>query len=217
MGHGHSHHEHGKQSHRHAEGRDRFGNPEDLRAYMERMESPDRDGWQKPDEVVAALALKPGSVVAEIGAGIGYFSFRLARAVGPSGHVFAVEVEPAILRVFRDRLAASELRNVSPIWALGDDPLLPPGACDAILMVGAYHHFPDGPAMLKRLAQSLRPGGRIANVDFDAGELPVGPPPDHKLSREQFLKDAQQAGLHREQEWDFLPYHYFVALSRNGG
>lgn len=216
MAHGHGRHGHGGDAHG---GRDRFGNPEDLRAYMQRMESPDREAWQKPDEMVGALSLEPGAVVGEVGAGIGYFTFRLSRAVGSSGHVFAAEVEPAILRVLHERIEERAVRNVSPIWAVPDDPLLPPSACDWILMVGTYHHFADGPAMLSRLARSLRPGGRIANVDFHARELPVGPPLEHKISREDFLADAVKAGLAVAQEWTFLPYHYFLALelSPRGG
>jgi ubiquinone/menaquinone biosynthesis C-methylase UbiE len=221
MGHSHGHgHGHGGHAHGHAGAggtRDRFGNPEDLAEYMGKMESKDRDAWQKPDEIVAALGLKPGSAVAEIGAGIGYFSFRLSNAVGERGQVYAVEVEPRILDVLRERIESRGVTNICPIWGLGGDPLLPRQACDAILLVGVYHHFPDRPAMLARLARSLKPGGRIFNVDFDAGELPVGPPADHKVSREQFREEASRAGLRIAQSWSFLPYHYFDALEQAGG
>ena len=195
-----------------AGGHGRHGNPADLDAYIARMEEPERAQWQKPDEVVAALQLKPGQIACDIGAGPGYFSLRLARAVGESGHVFAVDVEPRILEALRKRLEASTAKNLSPVLALPDDPLLPPNACDLILVVDTYHHFPDGAAYLRRLARSLRPGGRLVNIDFHKRELPVGPKLEHKVSREAFLKDAESAGLKLAAEHSFLPYQYFLVL-----
>src|SRR5579859_1656264 len=173
----------------------KHGNPDDLDAYIARMEEPERAQWQKPDEVVAALELKAGQVACDIGAGPGYFSLRLARAVGDAGRVFAVDVEPRILEALRKRIEASGARNVTPVLSLADDALLPAGACDLILIVDTWHHFPDGPAYLRRLSRSLRPGGRLVNIDFHKRELPVGPPVDHKISREAFIRDAQSAGF----------------------
>ena len=92
------------------------------------------------------------------------------------------------------------------------EPALPPEPCDVVLLVNVYHHLPDGPAALRALAGRLRPGGRIVNVDFHAGELPVGPPPEQKVSREAFLAAAAAAGLELADERSFLPYQYLVAL-----
>jgi ubiquinone/menaquinone biosynthesis C-methylase UbiE len=188
---------------------DHYGNPEHLRDYLERMEGADRAAWQKPDEVVAALALRPGDTVAEIGAGPGYFSLRIARVVA---HVFAVEVDPRMLPVLRDRVAASGARNVTPVFALREDPLLPPQSCDLILMVNTFHHMPAPAEYLRRVSRALKSGGRLVNVDFVKGELPVGPDPAHKLSREQFLGVAAEAGLALAGEETFLPYQYFLLL-----
>jgi ubiquinone/menaquinone biosynthesis C-methylase UbiE len=196
--------------HRH---KDRHGNPADLEGYIARMEEPSRAEWQKPDEVVRALGLRAGQVACDVGAGPGYFSLRLARAVGDKGHVYAVDVEPRILTVLRERLRDSGARNVTPVLSLPDDALLPAASCDLILIVDTYHHFPDGPAYLGRLARALKPGGRIANVDFHKRELPVGPPPEHKVAREAFLADAAAAGLRLVQEHGFLPYQYFLVLA----
>jgi ubiquinone/menaquinone biosynthesis C-methylase UbiE len=176
------------------------------------MEEPSRAVWQKPDEVVRALGLRPGQAACDVGAGPGYFSLRLARAVGKAGHVYAVDVEPRILAVLRDRVRSSKARNVTPVLSLPDDALLPAASCDLILIVDTYHHFPDGPEYLRRLMRALRPGGRIANVDFHKRELPVGPPPEHKVAREAFLANAAAAGLRLVQEHTFLPYQYFVVL-----
>jgi ubiquinone/menaquinone biosynthesis C-methylase UbiE len=127
-------------------------------------------------------------VACDIGAGPGYFSLRLARAVGDARRVFAVDIEPRILEALRKRIEAAGARNVTPVLSLADDALLPPGACDLILIVDTYHHFPDGPAYLRRLSRSLRPGGRLVNIDFHKRELPVGPALDHKVSRDSFKR-----------------------------
>ena len=188
------------------------GNPADLDGYIARMEEPERAQWQKPDEVVAALQLKAGQVACDIGAGPGYFSLRLARAVGEAGHVFAVDVEPRILEALRKRIQSSKAKNISPVLSLPEDPLLPRNACDLILIVDTYHHFPDGPAYLRSLSRSLRPAGQLVNIDFHKRDLPVGPPVDHKVSREAFLRDAQAASLELVAEQQFLPYQYFLIL-----
>jgi ubiquinone/menaquinone biosynthesis C-methylase UbiE len=193
--------------------KDRHGNPADLEEYVSKMEDPSRAEWQKPDEVVRVLGLRKGQVAGDVGAGPGYFSLRLARAVGESGHVYAAEVEPRILTVLRERVRDSGARNLSPVLSLRDDALLPAAGCDLVLIVDTYHHFPDGPAYLRKLARALKPGGRIANVDFHKRELPVGPPPEHKVTREDFLADATAAGLRVVDEHEFLPYQYFVVLA----
>ncbi|WP_242345713.1 class I SAM-dependent methyltransferase [Anaeromyxobacter terrae] len=210
---GHAHpaehgHDHG---HPHAPGRDRHGNPEDLEGYLARLEDPARVEWQKPDEVVAALGLRPGGVACDAGAGPGYFALRLARAVGPTGRVYAIDVEPRMIALLEERAREAGVANVHPLLAPEGEGL-PPEPCDAILIVNTFHHFPDGPRYLRRLSERLAPGGRIVNVDFHAGELPVGPPPDHKVSREDFLAAARAAGLDVAEERTFLPYQYFLAL-----
>jgi ubiquinone/menaquinone biosynthesis C-methylase UbiE len=187
----------------------KHGNPEDVDSYIARMEEPERAEWQKPDQVLKALGLAPGQVVCDIGAGPGYFALRAARI---ASQVFAVDVEPRILQALQKRVANSGLRNVTPVLGLDDDPLVPERACDLVLVLNTYHHFPDGPAYLRRLVRSLRPGGRIANIDFHPRELPVGPPVAHKISRDDFLADAQAAGLALAEEHDFLPYQYFLVL-----
>ena len=206
-----SHHDH--HGHRH---RDRFRNPDDLAAYLAKMESPDRAAWQKPDEVVAALGLADGAWVAEVGAGTGYFALRMARAVGAKGRVFAVDVEPRILEKLRERIEAERVENVTPVLGLGGAPLLPEASVSCVLMVGTFHHFHDGVAALRRIARSLKPGGRIANIDYRPEELPVGPPVPEKISREDFIAIARRAGLDVAAEHAFLPYQYFIELTPAG-
>jgi ubiquinone/menaquinone biosynthesis C-methylase UbiE len=199
---------HGKHGH------SRYGNPADLDRMVARQEDPGRVTWQKPASVVRVLALRHGQVAADIGAGPGYFTKRLARAVGTSGHVYAVDAEPAILDVLRERVKAARLTNVTPVLGRGEDPCLPPSCCDLALIVDTYHHFADGPAFLRRVARALRPGGRLVNIDFAKRETPVGPPVEHRVSREDFVRDARRAGLVVVGEHQFLPYQYFLVLRR---
>ena len=193
-----------------------YGNPADLERMIRRQEAPERAAWQKPGAVIRALGLRRGHVVADVGAGPGYFSLRLARAVGPSGHVYAVDPEPLMLDVLRDRLTAARSRNVTPVLGRGDDPLLPARRCDVVLIVDTYHHFADGPAFLRRAAQALVPGGRLVNIDFVKRETPVGPPIGHRVAREDFLRDARHAGLALVAEHHILPYQYFLVFRRTG-
>ena len=190
---------------------ERYGNPDDFREYLEKLEGPDRATWQKPDQVISALKLAPDATVCDIGAGPGYFSLRLARTVR---RVFAVEAEPRMAAILRDRVEAAGVRNVTPVVALGGDPLLPDASCDLALIVDTFHHFPDGAAYLQTLARALRPGGALVNIDFHQGELPIGPSPEHKISRDDFLRLATQAGFRLQSEETFLPWQYFLRLAR---
>jgi ubiquinone/menaquinone biosynthesis C-methylase UbiE len=190
----------------------RYGNPADLDAYIARLQDPERDAWQKPDEVVKALGLGPGQTACDVGAGPGYFTLRLARAVGPTGLVYGVDVEPKILDALRERVGASGVRNVVPVLGLADDPLLPPGSCDVILIVNTYHHFPDGPAYLRRLGFALKPRGRLVNIDFEKRETPVGPPLAQRISREEFLEHAGKSGFATADEPKLLSHQYFLVL-----
>jgi ubiquinone/menaquinone biosynthesis C-methylase UbiE len=203
------------QGHHHDhDSRDAHGNPADLARYIEKLESLERAEWQKPDRVIASLGLRPGQVVADLGAGPGYFSLRLARKVGKQGRVFAVDVEPAILGVLRERIAARKLAQITPVLALPNDPLLPPASCDVVLSANAYHHIKDRPAALRRMAHLLRRGGRVALIDFHKRESAMGPPLADRVSREEVLEEIKRAGLKVANELTFLPHHYFFVIKR---
>jgi predicted methyltransferase len=189
-----------------------YGNPSNLDEYIAELSSPARDAWQKPDQVVGALGLKAGDTACDIGSGPGYFTLRLARAVGPSGFVYAIDVEARMLQALRERIERARVRNVAPVLAVADDPLLPPGACDVVLVVNTYHHFPNRAGYLMRLRQSLKPHGRLVNIDYQKRQTPTGPPLDHRVAREAFLTEAKTAGLSLTGEQSFLPYQYFLVL-----
>ncbi|MBN1959424.1 MAG: class I SAM-dependent methyltransferase [Deltaproteobacteria bacterium] len=180
--------------------------------HMSRMESPDRAAWQKPEEVITYLALPARSVVCEIGAGPGYFTLRLAKAVGDSGLVYAVEIEPQVLAVLRDRLNAAQVSNVVPVLGLANDPLVPKKMFDCVFLVNTFHHFSDLVGYLKKLKLLLHRGGRIVNIDFHKKPTPMGPPLEARLSCDEFIKLAEDAGLQVLAEHDLLEYQYFVEL-----
>jgi ubiquinone/menaquinone biosynthesis C-methylase UbiE len=192
----------------------RHGNPPDVARMVRRQLQRGRATWQKRDRVLRALRVRRGEVVADVGAGPGFWTVPLARRVGPRGHVFALDPEPAALEALRRRLARARVRNVTPV--LNDDtaPMLPDRTCDLVLIVNVYHHFAEPAAFLGRVARCLKPGGRLVNIDWSDRETPKGPPASRRIPRAVFLRHARRAGLALVEEHDFLPYQYFVVLRR---
>ena len=184
----------------------------DLAGYIASLEEPGRAEWQKPDEVIRALKLGAGETLCDVGSGPGYFALRAARLLETSGWVYAEDVEASMIDALRDRVSQARLSNVTPILGLPDDPLLPKASCDVVLIVNTYHHFPNGPAFLRRLAKSLKAGGRLVNIDFHKRETPQGPVVARRVAREAFLTDAQRASYRLVAEEKFLPYQYFLVL-----
>jgi predicted methyltransferase len=182
----------------------------DVDRWTKLFDDPRRDAWQKPQEIVAALGLRPGQVVADLGAGTGYFERYLSRAVTPGGIVLAVDSEPEMVRHLGQRALKEQTPNVVPVLALPDEPFLPPRRVDCVLIVDTYHHIDDRLDYFRRMKEALAPGGRVAIVDFHKRDLPVGPPPEHKLAREFVLDEMKQAGWRLAAEPTFLPYHYFL-------
>ena len=189
----------------------------DVEHWRRVFDDPARDVWQKPRELVAALALRPGAWVADLGAGTGYFSRWLDAAVGPSGVVFAVDTEPNLVAHLRARAEHEKTPTIVPVLASMDDPRLPPGALDLVLIVDTYHHLDARRAYLDRLARTLKPGGRIAIVDWQKRDLPVGPPASHKLAREQVVDEMRSAGFTLVDESTLLPHQYFLVFARTAG
>jgi predicted methyltransferase len=183
---------------------------DDVSYWSKVFDDPKRDAWQKPAELVAALQLTPGATVVDLGAGTGYFEKYLSQAVGADGSVLAVEVEPRLVVWLRDRAERDRLANVTPVLASFDNPRLPHGAADLILIADTYHHLDHRRRYLPQLLRALRPGGRIAVVDWKPGELPEGPAPDHKLAPEKVIAEMTDAGLTLVAQPDILPYHYIL-------
>lgn len=185
----------------------------DPQAYIASLEGPTRDAYQKPDEVLKALALRPGEVVADIGSGSGYFALRFARAVGDTGRVYAVDVSPDMVRHLNRRLRDAGARNVSSVLADPDDPLLPEATIDRFVIVDTWHHVEDQAKYLGLMKRALKPGGTVVQIDFQKRPLPLGPPEAMKVAREDLVRQMETAGFRLSAEHTFLPYQYFLVFS----
>ena len=185
----------------------------DVERWTKVFDDPARDEWQKPEQVVAALRLGPGAVVADVGAGTGYFTFRLARAVAPGGRILAIDTEANMVEHLRGRAESEGVAGVEPILATRSDPRIGPATVDRILLVDTYHHIHDRVVYLRQLRAALRDGGEVAVVDFHKRPLPVGPPPEHKMDREEVLAEFLAAGYGLVREETFLPYQYYLIFA----
>lgn len=177
------------------------------------LESPDRAAWQRPDLIMDALHVADGSVVADIGAGAGWFTIRLARRVGPRGLVYSQDVQRQMLEAIRRRVTREGLENVVTTLGSGSDPNLPDGALDAVLVVDAYQEVGDRVTFLRNLAASLKPNGRIGVVNFKPGNGGPGPDAGDRVDRAEVEAQANAAGL-RVLAQATLPYQYLVVLGR---
>ena len=184
-------------------------------AYIASLEDPKRDDYQKPDEVLKALALKPGEVIADIGSGSGYFTLRFARAVGDTGRVYAVDISPDMVRHVNRRVRDAGIRNVVSVLAEPDDPLLPDASVDRFVIVDTWHHVEDQAKYLALMKRMLKPGGQVVQIDFQKRELPIGPPLAMKIARDDLVKQMQSAGFALAAEHTFLPYQYFLVFAAN--
>jgi ubiquinone/menaquinone biosynthesis C-methylase UbiE len=188
----------------------RLFKPEDLGV----LESPDRDEWQQPERIMDALRIADGARVADLGAGGGWFTIRLARRVGPNGRVYAEDVQKQMIDAINLRVANERLTNVETILGAVDDPRLPDNL-DAVLVVDAYPAFSDPVTVLRHIARSLAPQGRLGIVDFKLdGVGGPGPPLDERLDPAVIRRDAEQAGLRLVREDTFLRFQYLLVFGR---
>ena len=179
----------------------------DPKQSAKQFDDPARDAWQMPDKVIAALHLRPGQSVADIGAGTGYFSVRLARSEA-APKVYAVDVEPAMVSYVRERAAKEGAMNIVAVLATPDSPKLPEPV-DVILIVDTYHHIGNREVYFRKLAKSLKPGGRLAIIDFKP-DSPEGPPKEFRFPPEKFKNELARAGYGLSEQLDFLPRQQFL-------
>jgi SAM-dependent methyltransferase len=180
--------------------------PSDVAGYVDALESAARVAELRVDATVAALAPAPDAVVADLGCGPGVFALAFARAA-PQGLVFAVDVEPAQLDRLREHLAETGLENVVPVLASQADPHLPNGGCDLVFIADTYHHIDDRVAYFARLRRDLAPGGRLAVLEYLPGDIPVGPPAEHKLAAGVRERELVEAGWTRIAAPDLHEWH----------
>lgn len=173
------------------------------------FDDPARDRWQKPHEVIRALDVPKEGLVADIGAGTGYFTMRIARMT-PGGRVFAVDIEPDMVQYLTDRARRENLGNVVPTLGKPGDPRLP-AKVDRVLLVDTYHHIDGRASYFARLKGQLKPGATVAVIDFTP-DAPVGPPPAARVPRDHVVAEMGKAGYALAASHDFLPYQYFLVF-----
>ncbi len=178
------------------------------------LEMPDRDLWQMPGQIMDAMGIAEGSVAADLGAGSGWFSIRLARRVGPNGIVYAEDINRLMIEATDRRLAREGLRNVRTVLGSASDPRLPARSIDAVLIVDTYHEMEDPGPLLRNVARSLKPQGRVGVIDFRKDGLGPGPPMDERVDPDTIVRDAEAAGLRLVKRETFLPYQFFLVLGR---
>ena len=178
------------------------------------LEGPDRDAWQRPDQVMDALGIADGAHVADLGAGAGWFTVRLARRVGPNGLVYAEDIQPQMIEAINRRVAREGLRNVRTVRGTSTNPHLPEGRLDAVLLVSIYYEIEDPVALLKNVGRSLKPRGRVGIIDFRPGGGGPGPDPEERIEPHIVIRDAEAAGLELIGEEEFLPYQFLLIFGR---
>ena len=172
-----------------------------------------RDGWQQPDRVIESLALVPGQAVADLGSGTGYFTGRLARAVAPGGVVYAVDVDADVQEELRERLREEAVQNVEIVLADFDDTRLPDASVDLVFTVNTFHHFEERPRYFRNLKRVLRPGGRVAVIEFDGSHGLFVRWSGHYSAREGLLSDMAAAGYRVVEDLDFLERQSFIVFA----
>jgi arsenite methyltransferase len=190
--------------------------PADIQQYLEHLDRAERDTDQQPERVIETLGLQPGLSVADIGAGSGYFTRRFVQAVTEKGKVYAVDVEPDMLQYAKASIARMPIPSmVEFILAQPDNPQLPPQSVDLIFLCNVYHHLNDRPAYFSNIRSALKPGGRIAVIDFyhDARSGDVGFPRKHLVPRDTVVEEMAKAGFQLAREHTFLARQYFLEFT----
>lgn len=180
--------------------------------WAKEFDSAERDAWQKPQEVLETLNIGKSAIVADIGAGTGYFATRIAR-VAQQGRVYAVDVEPDMTRYLGERAKREGLSNLVPVLAQSDNPSLPQPV-DLALVVDTFHHIGHRVAYFTQLKSALKDDGRLVIIDFKA-DLPNGPPPEHRIPPEKAAQELAEAGFTFIEQPDFLPRQYFLVFRKS--
>jgi ubiquinone/menaquinone biosynthesis C-methylase UbiE len=196
-----------------AQDRHQHRRPDDIKQYLEQLDSTERDRYQKPSQVIEALRLKPGMAVADLGSGSGYFTRRFVEAVTETGMVYAVDVEPEMLVYVKESVIHMHTAFTAEfILARPDSPKLPFDSVDLLFVCNTIHHLEERSKYFRDLRSSLKPGARIAIIDFypDERSGDLGFPKHHLVSRDTIIQEMADAGYNLEREHSFLPKQYFL-------
>jgi ubiquinone/menaquinone biosynthesis C-methylase UbiE len=178
------------------------------------LEGPDREAWQRPEQIMDALGIADGSAVADLGAGGGWFTVRLARRVGPRGLVYAEDIQREMIESMERRVQREGLRNVRMVLGTPDDPKLRPQSVDAVLFVDSYHEVERPIDLLRKVRSALKANGRLGIVEFRKDGWGPGPPLDERVDENVVIKDAAAAGLQLVSRESFLPYQYLLIFGK---
>lgn len=178
------------------------------------LERPERIDEEEPDRAIAALNIAPGATVADVGAGSGYFTVRLAAAVGPSGRVYATDIQPEMLAMLRERLAREKIGNVTPVQGTSTDPRLPEASVDLVLMVDVYHEFSQPQTMLRALRQAIKPGGRLVLLEYRKEDPSIPIRLEHKMTVDEARQELEAEGFLFERVDGRLPRQHILIFTR---
>ena len=173
-----------------------------------------REAEEQPEAMLAALKIAPGATVADIGAGAGYTSLRLARRVGPTGTVLATDVQPEMLAMLRENAQTAGVKNIRPIRATQANVNLPEGAVDLAIMVDVYHEASNPEALLVGIKRALKPGGRLVLVEFRGEDPEVPIKPEHKMTLAQVRKELEPQGFRFVESLEFLPWQHIIVFAK---
>ena len=173
---------------------------------------PERVEEEHPDQALDALNLQPGSTVADIGAGVGYFTFRMAERVGPTGIVYGQDIQPEMIRLLKENMATRKVTNVRPVLGTYDDPKLPKNALDLILLVDVYHEFSEPVKMVDAMRESLKPNGRLVLLEYRGEDPRVPIRPEHKMTLKQVRAEIEPQGFRFDESIETLPWQHIIVF-----
>lgn len=175
---------------------------------------PERDAEEHPEQALDAMNIRPGMKIADIGAGVGYMSLRMAKRVGASGKIYAVDLQPGMLDLLRERAAAERITNVEPILGEVADPKLPAGQMDIVLMVDVYHELSQPQMMARKILETLKPDGRLILLEYRAEDPSVPIIPEHKMTVEQVKRELEAEGFVLQPPIETLPIQHLFILTK---
>ncbi len=175
----------------------------------------EREAEEHPDEALDAIGFKPGMVVADIGAGTGYMTLRMAKRVGPSGKVYANDVQPEMLRRLRQNAAKAKLTNIETVLGTESDPKLPVSELDLILLVDVYHEFSQPQKMLRKMREELKPTGRLVLLEYRKEDPTIPIRPEHKMSVQEVKTEVEAEGFHLDKVLETLPRQHILILTKS--
>jgi len=174
----------------------------------------ERAAEEHPDQALDAIGIMPGSVVGDVGAGVGYMTARLARRVGPNGKVYANDIQPEMLEQLRKNMARESIGNVTTVVGAEDDPHLPPSTLDLVLLVDVYHEFSKPQAMLRKIRESLKPEGRLVLLEYRKEDPKVPIREEHKMSVKQVRTELEPEGFRFDKTIETLPQQHILIFRR---